>query len=473
MPAEIDLLAIEQGSITAPAGCGKTQLIADTLANYSGPKPILILTHTNAGAAALRLRLKKALIPNASYIVSTLDGFAIKLIRWFPNRSGHDPQILEIQNAANDYPAIRTAALGLILNGHIRDALKASYSRLIVDEYQDCNVVQHELVNGLANCLPTIVLGDPMQAIFGFRGNQLVNWNNQVVTTYPPIGALDTPWRWRNAGTEQLGQWLLNTRQLLLTGNSVDLSTAPPELNWIRVNANNADSMRRTAAQTQLAHGENTVLIIGDSRNVRGRHLLTSQTPGATAVEAVDYGDLVEFARNFDLRAVNSIEDIVGFASTYMTQVSPVRFLGRLEIIRNGRSRSEPSTAENAAIIYIGEPSIDHILNLLNALEAQPNARVYRPEIKHCFELALRNTLTNQTSLLEEVYIVRERQRHSSRPISRRAVGSTLLLKGLEADVAVILHPEEMNAANLYVAISRGAKRIVICSRSQIITPIN
>ena len=31
MPPEIDLFAIERGSITAPAGCGKTQLIAETL----------------------------------------------------------------------------------------------------------------------------------------------------------------------------------------------------------------------------------------------------------------------------------------------------------------------------------------------------------------------------------------------------------------------------------------------------------
>jgi DNA helicase-2/ATP-dependent DNA helicase PcrA len=45
---EIDLRAIERGTVTAPAGCGKTQLIAHALAGHRGNKPILVLTHTNA-----------------------------------------------------------------------------------------------------------------------------------------------------------------------------------------------------------------------------------------------------------------------------------------------------------------------------------------------------------------------------------------------------------------------------------------
>lgn len=471
MPAELDILTAALGSVTAPAGCGKTQLIADTLSTHNGSKPILILTHTNAGAAALRIRLKRSQISHKSYVVATLDGFAIKLIKWFPLRSGHNPQILEIQDATNDYPAIRIAACQLIASGDISEGLIASYSRLIVDEYQDCNLMQHELVTALSLSLPTIVLGDPMQAIFGFRDNPLVNWNDQVVTTFPPIGTLVTPWRWRNAGKEQLGQWLINTREQLSAGQALDLRTAPQGVVWKRLNAGNADSIRRQAAQIELEHGEESVVIIGDSWNARGRHQLTSQTPGATAVEAVDFGDLVEFARNLDINQLESIESIVRFSSTYMTQVSPANFLSRLNIIRNGQPRNPPTPAEQAAIAFTIQPSLDGILVLLGALEAQPNARVFRPEIKHCLNTALRNSSLNGTSLLEEVYIVRDRQRHNSRGISRRAVGSTLLLKGLEACVSVILHPEQMNAANLYVALTRGARRIVVCSSTQVIVP--
>jgi DNA helicase-2/ATP-dependent DNA helicase PcrA len=50
-------------------------------------------------------------------------------------------------------------------------------------------------------------------------------------------------------------------------------------------------------------------------------------------------------------------------------------------------------------------------------------------------------------------------------------VGSTLTLKGLEADAAVILDASGLNARNLYVAMTRGAKRLVICSRKATLNP--
>lgn len=173
MPPELDLLAIGRGSVTAPAGCGKTQLIADTLSLHTGPKPILILTHTNAGLAALRARMQRARIRNSAYRIATLDGFAMRLIGKFPTRSGHNPRILEVSNPRNDYPAIRDAAWRLLQAGHVNDVLRATYSHLLVDEYQDCNLAQHCIVAWAAQVLPTCVLGDPMQAIFNFGGNRL------------------------------------------------------------------------------------------------------------------------------------------------------------------------------------------------------------------------------------------------------------------------------------------------------------
>ena len=56
--------------------------------------------------------------------------------------------------------------------------------------------------------------------------------------------------------------------------------------------------------------------------------------------------------------------------------------------------------------------------------------------------------------------------------MARRAIGSTLLLKGLEADVVVILHPEMMDAPNLYVALTLGARRLVICSDTPVLRPL-
>lgn len=82
---------------------------------------------------------------------------------------------------------------------------------------------------------------------------------------------------------------------------------------------------------------------------------------------------------------------------------------------------------------------------------------------------ALRIAASGTHSLAEAALQVRERNRLLGRPLSRRAVGSTLLLKGLEADIAVILNPGQMNANNLYVAMTRGAKRLIICSEAPIL----
>ena len=142
--SEIDILGIERGLVIAPAGCGKTQLIANALVSHPGPKPVLILTHTNAGVAALRTRLDKAGVKNSSYRLATIDGWAIRLITTFPQRSGHDPAILS--GSRPNYLEIRRAAARLLKNLHVDDIIGASYSRLLVDEYQDCSLGQHAIV---------------------------------------------------------------------------------------------------------------------------------------------------------------------------------------------------------------------------------------------------------------------------------------------------------------------------------------
>jgi hypothetical protein len=68
----------------------------------------------------------------------------------------------------------------LLEAGHLNDVLPATYDRLFVDEYQDCSLIQHALAVGTAEMLPACVLGDPMQAIFGFKGNKLVDWDGDV-----------------------------------------------------------------------------------------------------------------------------------------------------------------------------------------------------------------------------------------------------------------------------------------------------
>lgn len=470
--SELDLLSFCRGTVTAPAGCGKTQLIADSLKLHRGGKPVLVLTHTNAGKGALETRLAKGNVPRSAYRISTIDSWAIRLISKFPGRSGHRPEILRLENPATDYPAVRQAAWALLSGEDISDALKSTYSRLIVDEYQDCTISQHNIIAWIANVLPTCVLGDPLQAIFGFR-EPTVDWVNDVHRLFPQAGELSTPWRWRNAGAEALGEWLLDARRQLIAGHSVDLHGAPVEVTWKQLPAdvNAAHMLRLEAAGTKASRPHGTVLVIGDSTNPPGQRQVASQTPGATTVEAVDLRDLATFGRTFDPTAATALRSLVFFAAEMMTNLSPTELLRRVESLTKGSAYKGASNMEAAALAFQASPSFATALTALKAFENAPNVRVFRPEVLYACKAALQSAAKGDCSFQEAVARARERNRHLGRPAIRRAVGSTLLLKGLEADVAVVLNPAAMDARHLYVALTRGAKNLVVCSQTPLLTP--
>ncbi len=337
---DVDLLAINRGTVTAPAGCGKTHLVAQALTRHGGGKPILVLTHTNAGVVALRGRLDQAGVPAKAYRLSTIDGWAMRLISTFPMRSAHNTDLLQLANPSTDYPNIRVAAAKLLESGHVNDILAASYARLIVDEYQDCSIRQHAVVAYAAQTLPTCVLGDPMQAIFGFGGDGLAKWDENVCTYFPLAGELATPWRWINAGTEPLGRWLLDVRGKLLHGEPVDLRTAPDGVSWVELDGTEDHQRRLQAARMRPPDDQGCVLIIGDSTNPDGQRQFASQTPGAITVEAVDLRDLVAFARTFDLNAPDALERLANFAQSVMRNVGAAELVARFSQIDGYRCLS-------------------------------------------------------------------------------------------------------------------------------------
>lgn len=82
------------GSVVAAAGCGKTEAIvmvarAIVATHQSGTirKP-LILTHTNAGVAALRARLKAYGIPESLVSLDTIAGWSQRFALAYPAASG-------------------------------------------------------------------------------------------------------------------------------------------------------------------------------------------------------------------------------------------------------------------------------------------------------------------------------------------------------------------------------------------------
>ena len=466
---DIDLLGVERGSVTAPAGCGKTQSIADALSRHTGTKPVLVLTHTNAGVMALKNRLDRARVPITAYRLSTLDGWAMRLVATFPGRSGLDPRHLKLRAPARDYPAIRLAAMTMLHDGHLDDVLAASYARLLVDEYQDCTEIQHVLVALASSVLPTCVLGDPLQAIFGFAG-KLANWEIDVRDHFPHAAELSTPWRWINADERAFGEWLLAIRGHLLAGRPIDLQTAPTNVEWVCMNGT-ADHARRLAAcRTRAPTEGGGVLIIAAGRDKLGQRRFAMDTPGAVTVESVDLADLVAFADGFDPARPEALQQICGFADEVMSGADGAGLPARIAILQSGGTET-PTDAEAAALSFLTAPSHLTAVDVLVALNRQGGVRAHRQSVLACCIKALNACDGSKSGAFAEAALkAREENRLLGRTLPARAVGSTLLLKGLEAEVAVMLDVTDMDAAHLYVAMTRGSKRLVVCSPSPILT---
>ena len=467
---EIDLLAIKRGTVTAPAGCGKTHLIAHALGRHDDVTPILVLTHTNSGVAALRSRLDKARVAPRKYRLLTIDGWALRLLGAFPQRSRIDPQLLTVKNPGADYPAIRRAAAVLMKEEHVNDIIRASYSRLIVDEYQDCTVLQHALVFYTAPALPTVVLGDPMQAIFGWPGNELADWDKYVCQHFPVVGELATPWRWHNAGKHELGGWLLDVRRRLKDGELVDFTAAPPEVSWVHLDGTEDRARQLRAARTRAPDRNGSVLIIGRSKSPSSQQEFASQTPGAVTVEAVDLKDLVQFADNLDFAAPDALSRVASFAGLVMTNVGSAALVQRVGILERGMARKDASDVERAALRFKVEKRPTAAVDLLVEIGRSAGVWAHRPAVLRACIKALQSCGGGRgNSFYDEAIRVREQNRLVGRPLPRRAVGSTLLLKGLEAEVSVILDVADHDAKNLYVAMTRGSARLVVCSRDRVV----
>jgi hypothetical protein len=457
------LKAIPYGSVVAPAGCGKTQAIV-TLVETPVVKPPLILTHTNAGVAALQDRLRRAGITASAYRLSTIDAWSQHVVYSFPKRAGYDLDPL----APIDYGRIREAVLCVACSGALEKPLKATYSGVLVDEYQDCDFQQHALIWELSRHLPTRVFGDPMQAIFDFDG-PIVPWSD-VERAFPPLDRLSTPWRWNCVGCEQLGDWLYTARESLERGEALDLSSAPPEhVRWVPRNRRNPMASDTAALRSLTLLPNERLLIIGHTSTAAVRHDFARRTGGVSIVERADLPDLVNVAVKLAASAPGKCLDIgLSFTEMVMTKTELPQMRQRLSMLRSGRGRKAAEPHEQAALDFLAHPSPQRLRLTLLAMADKKGARIFRRELFNAM-LETLSAARDFSELHRRAVAVRDQRRFGARRLPRRALGTTVLLKGLEADHALILDADQLDARHLYVAITRGARSLTVTSSNPVI----
>jgi len=345
----------------------------------------------------------------------------------------------------------------------VRDVVAASYDRLLVDEYQDCDLGQHDLVLSLAEQLPTIVFGDHMQGIFGFRGNPSVSWDDDVFAECPLLGALEEPMRWKNTNPG-LGEWIAHVRHQLQQGQSVDLTNGPAAF----LPCENEYDL--SPLFHELEGSENSVAAIHCRRGVCD-HIAKASKAAYQAIEDIACKTLQDFASNWDQSLPGERENLL-------------KGLVKIAVIAKQLKEGEEDSVQDqeAQELYIsscralgvtGDPG--EAIKALSALRSHSRIRTFRAEL-------LRDTTKSLVALAEgkhatlatSAFVIRQRVSHMGRHLPKRTVLTPLLLKGLEFDRISIPDAAHFDqerdqgtrAKLFYVAISRARSSLVISSSS-------
>lgn len=452
----------------APAGCGKTHLIAAAVASHGAGRE-LILTHTHAGVDALRRRLRKLGAAPGSFVIDTIAGWCLQLAAAFPATSG---LAATTPSTTEEWNAVYRAAGVLIQLRPYQRIIEASYTGVYVDEYQDCTVEQHAVVRWLAEHLPCRVLGDPLQSIFGFRGSSVVDWQRDVLPSFPAQDGPSTPWRW-NQGNPELGRWLMDARRLLENKQPIVLRNLPHGVRWEKLDDPRfAHAVRSKACNCGARAGETVVAIA--SWSAQGHKMARGLGGAFSCVEPIDAKDLFTFAEQVDdRRGPERALATLDFAAACMTGVSTELKTVRNAVEAGRRTSSKKHEAQKDALYRIvADDDLRRVGEALDLFTEVPGAHLFRRELFKEARRALTTVeLGEAASVREGAHLVRSRTRQVGRPTAKRAFGTTLLVKGLEYDHAVVLDADDMTTNNLYVAMTRGSRTLTIVSKQPQLEP--
>jgi DNA helicase-2/ATP-dependent DNA helicase PcrA len=459
MPNEIakDLAESNWSLVLAPAGCGKTHLISDSVKTAEGRQ--LILTHTHAGVRAMIDHLKRNEVPSSQYSVSTIDSVAMKYACAFPLLSGWNNKY----PSGDDWNLICPAASAALKMKAVKKVFTSTYSGIFVDEYQDCSTSQHEFISLIADYLPCRVLGDPMQSIFWeVNKKDSLNWKN-VESTFHHLATLSIPWRWKNAN-EPLGEWLLHVRDCLENGQPFDLRDGP--VNW----KNNAEHRYQVkACYESLRNKGQTVVAIQKWANQCHKlaRYLRNTFSSMETVECIDllnYSTAIEESEGYSKVAVfaDFIKKCVSGLPQGVKTLLDTYAKGRSANPRRPDFRSVASSLQQIA----SSNDLSEILKAMISIEGiEEHIVIARRELWNEMKKTLKSHGQHPCSLMERAWGIRDIGRKVGRKIQNKCVATTLLVKGLEFDHAIILDANGLdNAENLYVAMTRGCNSLTILS---------
>jgi uncharacterized protein (TIGR00375 family) len=226
-------VASEAGLIVVQAGpgTGKTHTLVSRVQRVAGSTstPCTVITFTNKAADEVRYRLQSVIQEGKTVTVATFHGYCLNHLRrlhpglrvigpeerlllvaeLFPGwgrkeqaafnetlsgygRSGALPESQPLhrylrtlaEQGLIDLDTLVPEVLALLREpGGTAEAIRKDTGHLFVDEFQDVNQAQYQLVALLAERTSVFAIGDPDQAIYGFRGSD-PGWFHRFITDF-------------------------------------------------------------------------------------------------------------------------------------------------------------------------------------------------------------------------------------------------------------------------------------------------
>lgn len=442
---------LSRQAVVAPAGHGKTELIARVAA--LGERT-LILTHTHAGVHAIRSRLKRHSVPNHVVSVDTIASWAVRYVLAFPRHANQPPLN---PRTPEEWNALYRGAATMLRSPIVKQVIQASYDRILIDEYQDCEQLQHTIALELSCIVPTVIFGDPMQGIFEFVPSR-IGWSQSVASSFVQAYELREPHRWNNSNPA-LGAWIAETRQKLLHGQAIDLREGP--LTYIQ--SNDAFDMRLFFESMNERVG--TTAAIYCWRNTCND--LAKLTRGAyQSIEEIAAQRLSDFAIAWDAAQLNP----AGRGAALKALLDDV-------ITHSAHTEAALGVALPAAWHRLCQSGLaKDALDVIRLERAQASARTFRGELLGDARRAISDVAEGRhQSMVAACEAVRHRLSIVGRAPVLRTISTPLLLKGLEFDHVLIpdanhyVRQRCAQAKLFYVAISRAKHSLTISSRSPIL----
>ncbi len=459
-----------KGYVVAPAGFGKTHLIA--LALNATNERQLILTHTFAGVNALQRKMRLLGVASSKYKIDTIASWALRLSLAYPNNANWN---IEQPSNNDEWQQLYNACTALLTKGFIKKIVRASYAGLYVDEYQDCSFSQHNLISALSELLPCRLLGDPMQAIFDFA-EKPVDWVKDVSPNYEHLGNLETPWRWNNVGANDIGEWLIQVRHSLENGEKIDLVTRlPRNVTFSSVDLNDFTDRGRLNTFYKFRGEKGNVVAIypGDAKH-KTFSLAKNLAGEFSAIEEIEGKELFAFLENLSKKntATDRLNCVIAFSKVCMGNVGKALTAAtkRGEMTGITANTKYPIVAD-AANRYYNNSSSSNLEHFLVELKNNPETNLSRRDLfNRVLQVLVIHKQNPDITLVDAAKKFQVEFRHKGRPIRHnRIIGTTLLVKGLEFDHVIVLDAESLPTKELYVALTRGAKSITIISSNAVL----